>query len=481
MEFTNNFDKNLKIFIDEFERDHTFRIKFIKNEHDPDLKIAVLLINCMVSSEIVDRDVIRPLSSNKLSHSIKEAEMRGINAHSTKLLTNVSEVITSITSGDCAVLIGDNAAAVVIDSKGYAQRSINAPETEISITGPSEGFNENIMTNLALVKRRVMTPKLKTEFMTAGKQSNSIFAICYIDGIVRPELVSEMKERLENISIDYVADTNYIAELIRDNKTSFVKTYGKTNRPDVFTAKLLEGRIGIILNGSPTALTLPYLFIENFQTPDDYYLNCWYANIGRILRVTGFVLSFLIPSLYIAVVTHHKSMLPPEWLYSISASRSGVPLPSVIEMIALFVVFEILRETGARMPSSIGLALNIVGAIILGQAAVDAKLVSAPMVIVVAFSGVTGLMVPDLKSAVFYVRAALIALGTLMGLLGVCIGVTVFVLLICNMNSLGVPIMYTATPLSKEGKSDTLFRAPIYKMNYRQNRFTGNIKRQGRM
>ena len=480
MEFTTDFDSNIKMFADVFDKDQTFRIKYVTNTHDPELKIAVLLINCMVSSEIVDRDVIRPLTSNKLSPSLKEAEKRGINAHSTKIITDINQVVTSITSGDCAVLIGNNAAAIVIDSKGYAQRSIDAPETEISVAGPSEGFNENIMTNLALVKRRIMTPKLKTEFMTAGKQSNSIFAICYIDGIVRPELVERVKKRLEKISIDYVADTNYIAELIRDNKSSFVKTYGKTNRPDVFSSKLLEGRIGVILNGSPTALTVPFLFIENFQNPDDYYMNCWYANVGRVLRLIGFYLSFLLPSTYISVLLHHESMLPPEWLYSISASQSGVPLPSLLEMVLLFAVFEILRETGARMPSSIGLALNIVGAVVLGQAAVDAKLVSAPMVIAVAFSGVTGLMVYDLKGTVFYVRAALIILGSLLGIPGVLMGFMLFILLLYNTSTLGLPIMYTYSLISSEGRKDTFFRAPIEKMNRRQTLFTDNIVRQGK-
>ena len=379
------------------------------------------------------------------------------------------------------MLIGDAPRVIIIDTKGLPQRGVDAPEGEITVIGPSEGFNENIMTNLALVKRKIMSHNMKNEFMQSGRQSNSKFCVCYIDGIARPELVNEVKRRLEKIDIDYLGDTNYIAEMIRDNKGSFIKTYGKTGRPDVFAAKLLEGRIGIILNGSPTALTLPYLFIENFQTPDDYYLNCWYANIGRVMRLLGFYISFLLPSLYIGVILHHQSLLPPEWLYSISASQTGVPLPSLLEMILLFAVFEALRETGTRMPSSIGLALNIVGAIILGQSAVDAKLVSAPMVIVVAFSGVTGLMVTELKSVVFYVRAGLIALGAMCGIPGVMLGFSAFLMLLYGMKSLGVPMMYASTPVSQNGRQDTFFRMPIYKMNFRQRRFTDNIRRQGRV
>ena len=481
MNFYNDFERNVKLLENAFDRDDTFTIKNIKNEHNPKLKIAVAVVNCMVSNDVVDRDVIAPLSKMRLSADIETAEREGICAHSTELQPDAGAAMISLASGDCAVLIGNNPQVIIIDTKGMAQRGIDAPESEMTITGPSEGFNENIMTNLSLVKRKIMSNNLKNEFMQSGRQSNSKFCVCYIDGIVRPELVERVKSRLKEMDTDYIGDTNYIAEMIRDNKSSFIKTYGKTNRPDVFAAKLMEGRIGIILNGSPTAVTLPHLFIENFQTPDDYYLNCYYANIGRILRLLGFYISFLLPALYIATIIHHQALLPPEWLYSISASQNGVPIASVLEIVLLFAVFEVLRETGARMPSSIGLALNIVGAIVLGQSAVDAKLVSAPRVLVVAFSGVMGLMVYDLKGAVFYVRAALIALGACAGIAGVLLGFSLFILLLYNMSSLGVPIMYVSSPISQHGRSDTFFRAPIYKMNYRQHKFSNNIKRQGRV
>ena len=481
MDFYTDFNKNLSLFTTAFERDSTFVVKNISNPHLPALKIAVVMINCMINTNVVDRDVLRPLGTNNIHPDIIIAESMAINAHTSKLEYNVNNALISVAAGDCAVLIGDNPAVIIVDSKGMQQRSVNAPESELSIAGPSEGFNENIMTNLSLVKKRIMTPDLKCEFMESGKKSHSKYCLCYIDGIADPALVKKLKTRLEEIDIDYVGDINYIAELIRDNKTSFVKTYGKTNRPDVFCARLLEGRVGVILYGSPTALTLPYLFLENFQTPDDYYLNCYYANVGRVLRLIGFYLSFLLPSAYIAILHHHFSMLPTEWLYSITSARLGVPLPSLVEMILLFAVFEALRETGARMPSSIGLALNIVGAIILGQAAVEARLVSAPMVIVVAFSGVAGLMVYDLKGTVFYVRGIMILLSAYTGFAGIAIGFTLFTVMLSNMSSLGVPLMSAFSPFSKNAKSDVFFRAPIYKMNCRQSTFTQDVKRQGRV
>ena len=478
MQFQKDFHINTEIFKDAFDRDDLFVLKTITNENDPTLDIAIALNNCMVNSEVVNRDIIKPLTKMPAYKDIVSVLNSGIFVFSAKLCDNANDALINVASGDTVVFIGNSDRVVTIDTKGMKQRDVSAPDTEQSVTGPSEGFNENIVTNISLVKKRIMTPKLKNEFVTIGVQSNSKVAVCYIDGIAKPEIVAEVKKRLNNINTDYIADTNYIAEFIRDNKTSFIKTYGKTERPDVFSAKLLEGRVGIILNGSPTALTVPFLFIENFQTPDDYYLNCWYANIGRVFRLLGFYLSFIIPSVFAAMVLHHKSMLPPEWLYSISASRTGVPVPIVAEIFLLFGIFEILRETGTRMPSSIGLALNVVGAIILGQAAVEAKLVSAPTVIIVAFSGVLGLMVPSLKGAVFYVRLGALILSTVAGLCGVIIGLLLFLILICNMTSFGVPIMYVYSVFSKNGRSDTFFRGPIYKMNFRQEAFSDNIKRQ---
>ena len=481
MEFSDDFYKNIQIFKDAFERDDLFVLKTITNDIDPSLNIAIALNNCMVSSQTVNRDIIKPLTKMPPYTDVVSVLNSGVFVFSAKMCDSAKQAITDVASGDTVVIVGNSSRVITIDTKGFKQRDVSAPDTEQSVSGPSEGFNEIIVTNLSLVKKRLATNKLKNEFITIGGQSNTKVAICYIDGIVKPEIVSEIKKRLLSIDTDYIADAGYIAEFIRDNKSSFIKTYGKTARPDVFAAKLVEGRVGIIVNGSPTALTLPFLFIENFQTPDDYYLNCWYANIGRLLRFVGFYFSFIIPSLFVAITLHHKSMLPPEWLYSISASRTGVPVPIVVEMFLLFGVFEILRETGTRMPSSIGLALNVVGAIILGQAAVDAKLVSAPTVIIVAFSGVMGLMVPNLKGAVFYIRFLMLIFATVAGLPGIFIGFILFLVLVCNMKSVGIPIMYVDSVFSKEGKSDTFFRAPIYKMNYRSDAFSENKKRQGKV
>ncbi|MBQ7971131.1 MAG: spore germination protein, partial [Clostridia bacterium] len=231
-----------------------------------------------------------------------------------------------------------------------------------------------------------------------------------------------------------------------------------------------------ILDGSPVTLTAPYIFAESFQSPDDYYQSYLYANIGRVLRILGFLISVFLPGIYIAVVNFNPGVLPPHWLYTIMASSQGVPIKTITEMLLLFLAFEILRETGSRMPSGLGLALNVVGAVILGDAAVNSNIVSTPMVIIVAFSGVTGLMVKDIKGPVFYLRIASILSGAIFGLPGIAAASVVMLLHLASIDSLGVPYLYTLG--KRSGKQDTMFRVPYWRMLWRQRAFTQNERRQ---
>ncbi len=476
MEFKKNFEENLKLFQDAFHKDDTFKVKMIRNPHHPDLKMAVLLSGAMVSSDVTDRDVILSLMSYNFEPTADGVLAGGVGNHTVELSTDLNKAMIQIGAGDCVILVGDEAQCIIVDAKGMPKRGNDVPETEISLLGPQDGFNENIMGNLGLLKKRIATPDLKCEFITAGKRCNNKLAVCYLEGVVRPELVEEVKARIEKIKIDFVPDGNILAELVRDCPYSIFKTVGKTSRPDVLTSKLLEGRIGVILDGSPVAITLPYIFAESFQSPDDYYQTYLYANIGRVLRYLGFLLAVFLPGFYLAVVNFNPGVLPAHWLYTVLASSEGVPIRTVTEMLLLFFAFEILRETGSRMPAGLGLALNVVGAVILGDAAVTSNIVSTPMVIIVAFSGVTGLMVKDLKGPVFYLRLGSILSGAVFGLPGLALMMAGTLLHLATLHSLGVPFLYTMG--RKSGCQDTFFRTPYWRMIWRQARFTANERRQ---
>ncbi len=476
MEFKNSFDENLKLFQTAFNKDDTFKVKMIRNPHHPDLKLVALLSGAMVSSDVVDRDVLLSLSSFDFEPTIEGALAGGIGNHTVEISKDLQKAMVQIGAGDCVILVGDEPRCIIIDTKGMPKRGNDIPETEISLLGPQDGFNENIMGNLGLLKKRIATPDLKCEFMNISQRCNNKLAICYLEGVVRPELVEELKKRLQKINIDFVPDGNVLSELVRDCPYSIFKTVGKTGRPDVLAAKLLEGRIGIIMDGSPVAITLPYIFTEAFQSPDDYYQSYLYANIGRVLRFLGFLIAVFLPGFYLAVVNFNPGVLPAHWLYTVLASSEGVPIQTVTEMLLLFFAFEILRETGTRMPAGLGLALNIVGAVILGDAAVTSNIVSTPMVIIVAFSGVTGLMVKDLKGPAFYLRLTSIIAGAVFGLPGLALTAVALLLILCSMHSMGVPFLYTLG--HKSGRQDTFFRVPYWKMLWRRERFTADERRQ---
>ena len=476
MEFRQNFECNLRQFQAAFDKDDTFKIKRIRNAYHPNLKMAALLSGAMVNSDVTDRDVLLSLSFLDFEPTAEGVLQGGVGNHSVELSEDFRKAVIQIGAGDCVILVGDEARCIIVDAKGMPTRSNNVPETEISLLGPQDGFNENIMGNLGLLKKRIATPDLKCEFVTVGKRCNNKAAICYLKGIVRPELVEEMKRRIGKINIDFVPDGNILAELVRDHPHSVFKTVGKTSRPDVLASKLLEGRIGVILDGSPVAITLPYIFAEAFQSPDDYYQSYLYANIGRVLRYCGFLIAVFLPGFYLAVVNFNPGILPAHWLYTVLASSEGVPIRTVTEMLLLFFAFEILRETGTRMPAGLGLALNIVGAVILGDAAVTSNIVSTPMVIIVAFSGATGLMVKDLKGAVFYLRLGSILSGAVFGLPGVFLMALATLLHLASLKSMGVPFLYTMG--KKSGCQDTFFRVPYWRMLFRQSRFTSDERRQ---
>ena len=482
--FVCDFHLNSEWLTRQFQGDATFQARRVINAHNPALPIMVFYYDSMINGDRLNRDVITALRREKLQGTGKElAEaVGGILYAGTQMFSDDALLAAvQIASGDCVVMVGDCDRVIILDLKGFASRSISQPDGEISVAGPHEGFNENIINSLGLIKKRLSSPALRSEFIKLGQQSNTAVGILYLQGVVKEETVTAVRQRLQEISVDGVWDANYISEMMCGRETMLFPSVGKTQRPDVAAAKLCEGRVVLLINGSPTALTLPYVFTEAFQVADDYYMARPYANVGRVLRMIGFFLSFLVPGIFIALVLHHPQMLPAEMMYSVAAAGRGVPMGSLPEILLLTVVFEILRETGARLPSAIGLALNVVGALILGQAAVEAGFASAPMVIVVAFSGTVGLMVGDLRGTVFFLRLGFIVAGAMLGWFGLlALGGCLWAYL-HSRHHFGVEYMYTFSPLYPLVGQDVFCRAKIPFMNFRPKKFSKNKKRQGRV
>lgn len=466
-----NLDENIKLFSQLFKKVETIKTRKITNEHNLKLNYYIIYCEGLIDAEIINDNIIRPLILSKIKKSknnfLGVIEKQILQANGIKKVTNVKDIVESITYGETALFIDGFDKVFVINTQKFTLRSITEPENEKILMGPREGFNESILFNISMLHRRLRTNDFKVEYKTIGKRSNTKIALCYMNSVVRPELLEQLNKRLKQIDIDGIIDSNYIIELIKDNKLSPFRTIGNTERPDVVIGKILEGRIAILVDGTPMALTLPYLFIENFQSSEDYNLGFYYTSFSRIIRMFGFFITCNVPALYIAVVAFHHEMLPTSLFLNITMERQSVPLPAALEAFIMLFVFEILRETGVRMPTGIGQTLSIVGALVIGQAAVAAKLVAAPMIIVVGIAGITSLLTPKMNAASLTLRFTILSMASMFGLFGFLIMNCFWIIHTLNLESFGVKqINYLEKGWKKKAK-DNIIRMPWTKLNMR--------------
>ena len=475
-------EKDIALFKEIFKKDAVLRVKKLKLKYGTELECALIYLDGMVDSEQLNDAVIKPLLTTTITPNgtpfSRYIAEQVLFARDVKTLRDLYDMLSGILYGEAVILIDSSKDALSVDAKGWRTRGIKEPEDERILQGPREGFEEAALLNLAMIRRKLQTPDLCFEMLKVGRRSNTMVFICYLDSLASPKTVSEIKRRIEKIDIDGILDSNYLTEQIRSNKFSIFKTSGTTERPDTVASKLLEGRIALVVDGTPVVVTLPYLFSENFQSDEDYYLNFLVSSTGRLLRYICFFLSISIPAVFISLVTFHKELMPTSLAIATAQLRGGVPFSPFWECLIMIFVFEILRETGIRMPQSLGHALSIVGGLVVGQAAVEAGIVSTPMLIVIALSGISGLMIPRLKGAVFYLRLILLFLSALLGLYGYILGITFAVLHILSLDSFGTDYTVSLNKANFQTLKDTFFRAPWDNMLERPD-FNKNLIRKG--
>lgn len=387
-------------------------------------------------------------------------------------IQNVSEfgaLFDALLSGDVILLLEGYSQGFNISMKGWQSRSVTEATTETIIRGPKESFNENLRTNTAMVRRRIKDPNLWLESRQIGTVTKTNVALMYINGIVNDKVVEELRERLDRIDIDGILESGYIEQMIQDETLTPFPTVYTTERPDVVAADLLEGRVAIIVDGTPFALILPVVFLQFFQAAEDYYQRADIGTLLRILRLICFFIAIAGPSLYIAITTFHQEMIPSDMLVNLMAQREGVPFPAFVEAFLMEVTFEILREAGVRMPRAIGQAVSIVGTLVVGTAAVDAGMVSAAMVIVVSITAISNFVFPSIAMAIpiRILRFPLMALAASFGLLGIVVGLVALLLHLCSLRSFGVPYMSPFSPLVLSDLKDSLIRVPTWAMTTR--------------
>lgn len=390
-------------------------------------------------------------------------------------LTDVAEthdlhkVAYEIANGNTCILVQGVAKAIVCQTQGYSQREVSQPTTESTIRGSKEGLVESLAVNLSLIRRRIRNPNLRVEQFTIGEVSQTPVALVYIEGIANPGIVAEARQRLSRIKVDSIQESGQLEEFIEDAPLSPFPTLLRTERPDRVTGNLLEGRFAIITDGSPFALIAPATFSMFLTAPEDYFERFFAGSVIRLLRYLAFLLSLTLPSLYVAITTFHQELLPTPLILSIAAQRNQIPFPAVVEAILMEIVFELLREAGIRLPVILGQAVSIIGALVIGEAALRAGLVSAAMVVVVALTGISSFVTPifSLAISVRLLRFPLMILASALGLFGILAGLASMLTHLLTLRSFGVPYLEPIAPFVAGEQRDVVFRAPWWSMNRR--------------
>ena len=457
-------------------------------------KAFLVYIDGMVDSKLINDFVLEPLMLRSESNTYQENAMHMskyndkqisvtkkndfnlgdyiydclVPLNNLKKQTELNKIVESINSGDCALFVDTLEIAFDIDVKGFKQRSVDTPQNENIINGPQEAFVENIRINTSLLRRILNNENLIIESMQVGEISKTQIAICYMQNIANPDLVKEIKYRIKNIKLDSLLSSGQLAQLIEENERIDIPTLLETERPDKCCKFLMQGRAVVLVNGNPYAIIAPAVLVDFLASPEDTNLKTIFANFLKVLRIIAYFITLLAPGIFIAVTGFHHEILPTELLFSILASRENVPFPIIFELILMEISFELIRESGIRVPAPIGATLGIVGALILGDAAVSAHIVSPILIIVVAITGLSSFAIPDFAFS-FHLRVyrfIFTLLGFCAGFIGIGAGLLVYINMLCSMKSFGVSFV---SPLTSSFSSHlgSFFVKPAWKYEKR--------------
>ena len=450
----------------------------------------LIYIDGMVSAESINNNILKPLflrNDIKMKENMKKVQNKMSKKiyyrfnlenylHSSLIPQNTvlkeqdfSKIISYINSGFCILFVDNVSNALCIETKGYKGRSIDKPVTETVVKGSHEGFVENLRTNTSLLRKIINNEKLVIEEIEVGSISKTKVAICYMKGITNDDLVSECKYRINNLKLDYLISSGQLEQFIKDNSNCPFPQTISTERPDKASNYLLLGRIVVLVNSSPFAIILPAVLIDFLSSPEDFNLDYNYANFLRVLRIIALFCALLTPGIYIAITTYHFEIIPSELLFAIVAAREAIPFPILFEIIIMEVSFELIQEASIRVPSSFSTTIGIIGALILGDAAVSANIVSPILIIIVAFTGISAFAIPDnsLRFAIRMYRFVYTILGYFAGFLGIALGLFIHLLTLSSQYSFGVPFLVPYIPFDNLTKNESLYINPVWKREKR--------------
>ena len=418
-------------------------------------------VDSITDKELLGLEVLAPLkklcseksaTKTSISHLAKTITLANVKTES-----KISDATNDILSGSAIIFIDGKNKAISVDLKKFEVRAISEPPTGLAVRGPRNGFTESIKSNLSLVRRYLKSPDLKVETFEKGRYTKTSIAFMYIDGISRPEIIDKIRKKIQDIDVDGIPDSSYVSKLLNERKTSLFKQVGSTERPDVLIERMLEGRAGIIVDGSPFALTLPYLLIEDFQAAEDYYISQYRANLVRALRVIAMIFSILLPSVFVAAQLFHLQIIPLNFLLTIVNGIKEIPFSPSLEMFFVLLIFELLNETSVRMPKYVGMALAVVGALVLGETAVNAGIVSTPAILIMALSGISIYAIPELVETTSVLRFIYLIIAGSLGGYGLILITAFLIIYLCSADNYGAPYLAPYSPVLLNDFQDGLY------------------------
>ena len=434
---------------------------------------CVVFANCdgLCNSQKIADNAIRPLLQFE-GELPKGEEMdyicdRLLCGTEQKKETSLDSAMKNLLRGTLLIFVEGYKQCVVFGVQAIPERAISEPDTDVQEFGSREGFTENIKTNLTLVRKKLCSLNFTIEMQEKGKESKTRILLCYMKGRVSDETLDEVRDRLNKLNIDTVFSAGYLRKTLDTKRKSLFTMVGQTERPDTFAAKLCEGKVGILIDGTPFALFVPRLFMENFQTLDDYINRPYYATFMRGVRFLSFIISVFLPGIFVSIGLFHQEILPDDMLFNIVLMESNTLFTLTLEALIIHFIYETVREAGLRMPKSIGHAVSIVGALVIGDAAVTAGLIGAPMLIIVAMTAICSLVSSDLYQPIAVLRIAFIILGGAAGLYGIIIGASALIISLASMTDYGVPFLSPISPFRRRFLRDSIVRTGTEKLGKR--------------
>ncbi len=427
-------------------------------------EIFLLYCEGMINLPLLEPLILRPIykcnhvKNSTASDILKFLEDNIMLSTGNNVLFTYNEVFMSIMSGNVVILIDGESTAISVEMTGFSSRAITESVNEVDIRSPKESFTEPIRINLTMVRRRIKSPALKFDNLKIGTKSQTSVSLIYLTDVVNCQLIQNIKRKLAQVDIEVLLDSSYLASYLAEKKHSILPEIGYTERPDIVCGKISEGRVAILVDGCPHAVIVPYLFVESFQTMDDYTNRPFYASFMRIIRFCAFFISILMPGIYVAISSFHPEMFPKTLLFNVAMSQDVTPFPIMVEALLIHLIYELMREAGLRLPRQIGYAVSIVGALVIGESAVSSGIIGAPMVIIVALTAITSFIMTSIYQSVCILKFIFIILGGISGLYGITLGISCLILNMASVNTFGIPYLTPISPFNKNFMKDTFIR-----------------------